>query len=166
MATCPRCGRGLNDQIYVPLSETKNGVKTITCVCGYSINYVAPAVKQKVQTMDFKTREPLNPGYELFAIALTVVAGILLSIIFVREMPTEDVKGFMKFISSVAFVLMAGFVVILLSLPAFKRASYITHSSARIVRRNRIWANIVHVIGCLLLLAIIAGSIYVFTVVY
>lgn len=53
MAACPRCGRAMSDEIYVPISEANKGQgkKVVRCSCGNSVTYqeqiTAPGMSQE-----------------------------------------------------------------------------------------------------------------------
>jgi len=85
MATCPKCGKTVNEEIYVTLSEANKGFKDVYCSCGYRIRYgVGESERYEVkgyreQQIDWEKRkaelaeietmmivEPLDAGYKLF----------------------------------------------------------------------------------------------------
>ncbi|MCL2598154.1 MAG: hypothetical protein FWD66_11005 [Paludibacter sp.] len=53
MANCPRCGRSISSQIYVPINEGRT--KSVKCECGYTITYQVPKPRPLGRMLD--TRE-------------------------------------------------------------------------------------------------------------
>jgi hypothetical protein len=80
MATCPRCGKTVNQKIYVPISETNKGYKDVECSCGYIIRYevegyreeqirkINEKIAEEKAIIEAKTVvEPYKNGYTWFA---------------------------------------------------------------------------------------------------
>ena len=165
MATCPNCGRPISDTIYYSLSESNRlgGAASRRCDCGYTITYQQQGYRPPVQQGKkgpVKKQEQLKPGYRKFAFTLIGSVFLLLSFWFIYRIVTDEGSVFGGIVMAIIMLCFSGLVTLLLSLLAVVQPTYLPDADEKTIRKKRRGAAVAHVFGCLLLIAALAGCVY------
>ena len=124
MASCPKCGRQVNDKIHVPLSEIGPGLRSTRCTCGQEILYKHAQYdewEQKRQEEQRKrsdeefykkhTDEGFTKGFNRFFVCyIFSVLGSSIFLLIVKIINDSMWTGILWFICSFAILVVLGMI--------------------------------------------------------
>jgi hypothetical protein len=123
---CPRCGKSVESEIHVPLSQAGDGKIEQRCSCGEYFTYKTASYDANLarsQQEDLKRRtkilETLSKPYKIFATLLVIAAFAANLVAAIAIGVTSDKGVITKVVGGIVFFVIFSFITILLADGAF-----------------------------------------------